>query len=100
MKSFSQLKRDIKKGTTIKTILNVWKPEKNGQTRKVGIVQTNAIAFEIPKEEQKENLRGEIQTLSWLWWGKASQYEYENNIFKVYDEIKGERVLSFVYQIL
>lgn len=100
MKTFAQLKRDIKEGTTIKTILNNYKPDKNGQIRKVGKVQSNAIAFEIPKEDQKPDLRGEIQTLSWLWWGKANQYEYENNVFKIYDEIRGERVLSFIYEII
>ena len=52
MKSFSQLKKDIKVGTMIETILNNYKPERNGQIRKVAKVQTNAIAFEIPQEEQ------------------------------------------------
>lgn len=66
----------------------------------MGKVQSNAIAFEIPKEDQKSDFRGEIQTLSWLWWGKANQYEYENNVFKIYDEIRGERVLSFIYEII
>jgi hypothetical protein len=97
MKTFAQLKRDIKEGSKIKTILNNIKPEKNGQIREIGKVQSNAIAFEIPKHEQKRNIWGELQTLSWLWWGKASQYEYEDNIFKVFDENKN---LCFIYEIL
>ena len=100
MKTFAQLKRDIKEGTRIKTILNTYKPDKNGQIRKVAKVQTNAIGFEIPEEQQTRNIFGKIQTISWLWWGKASQYEYEGDTFKVYDEYKGNRILSFIYQIL
>ena len=101
MKTFAQLKRDIKEGTTIKTILNTYKPEKNGQIRKITAVQTNAIGFEIPEEQQTINpITKQINTISWLWWGKASQYEYEGDTFKVYDEYKGNRILSFIYQIL
>lgn len=97
MKTFAQLKRDIVEGVKIKTILNNIKPEKNGEIRKIGKVQSNAIAFEIPEEQQKPNIWGEIQTLSWLWWGKASQYEYEENVFKIFDNNKN---LCFVYEIL
>lgn len=102
MKTFTQLKKDIKAGVTIKTILNIIRPEKNGQVRKVGKVQTNAIAFEIPKEEQKRDIFGNIQTLSWLWWDKASNYEYNGNIFKVYhtDKRTNERILDFIYEII
>lgn len=94
MKTFAQLKRDIKEGSKIKTVLNNIKPEKNGEIRKVGKVQSNAIAFEI---EPKLNIWGQTVNLSWLWWGKASQYEYENNIFKVFDENKN---LCFIYEIM
>lgn len=102
MKTFSQLKKDIKVGTTITTILNNIRPEKNGQIRKIGKVQTNAIAFEIPLEEQKRDIFGNIQTLSWLWWDKASNYEYDGNTFKVYhiDKRTNERVLDFIYEII
>lgn len=100
MKTFTQLKRDIKQGIKIKTILNNCRPEKNGQVRTVAVVQSNAIGFEIPEEEQHRNIHGEIQKVSWLWWGKASQYEYENNTFKVFEDIKGERVLLFIYEII
>lgn len=102
MKTFSQLKKDLKVGTTIKTVLNNVRPEKNGQVRKIGKVQTNAIAFEIPLDEQEPNIWGKIQTLSWLWWDKASNYEYNGNIFKVYhtDKRTNERILLFVYEII
>ena len=101
MKTFSQLKRDIKEGTKIKTILNTYKPEKNGQIRKITAVQTNAIGFEIPEEQQTINpITKQVNKISWLWWGKASQYEYDGDTFKVYDECKGDRILSLIYQIL
>lgn len=93
MKTFSQLKKDLQLGVKVKTILNNCKPEMNGQVREIGKVQTNAIAF----------LRADNQ-LSWLWWGKASDYEYEGNIFKVYDEPRAynnfTRNLLFVYEIV
>lgn len=93
MKSLAQLKRDIKVGTVIKTITNNIKPEKNGQVRKVAKVQTNAIVFEDLMHDSK---------LSWLWWEKAGNYEYEGNTFKVYhtDTRTNERVLGLVYEII
>lgn len=102
MKTFSQLKKDLQAGTQVKTLLNNIRPEKNGQVRRIGKVQTNAIAFEIPENEQKTNLWGETQTLSWLWWDKASNYEYDGNTFKVYhtDKRTNERVLDFIYEII
>lgn len=93
MKSFSQLKKDLQTGVKVKTIFNYCKPENNGQIRAIGKVQTNAIAF--LKDDSK---------LSWLWWGKASNYEYEDNVFKVYDEPNAynnfTRNLLFVYEII
>ena len=93
MKSLSQLKRDIKVGTVIKTVINNIKPEKNGQVRKVAKVQTNAIVFEDLMYDSK---------LSWLWWGKASDYEYEENTFRVFhtDLRTNEKVLDLVYEII
>lgn len=100
MKTFAQLKKDMKEGTKVKTIYNAYKPERNGQVRTIGKVQTNAIAFCVPEEEQQPNIFGEVQKLSWLWWKKANNYEYEGDTVKIYDEYKGERVLSFIYKIL
>lgn len=92
-KSFNQLKKDLQVGVLVKTLTNNCKPEMNGQVRAIGKVQTNAIAF----------LRDDDK-LSWLWWGKASCYEYEDNVFKVYDEPRAynnyTRNLLFVYEIM
>lgn len=101
MKTFSQLKKDLQVGALVKTIHNYIKPERDGQTRKIAKVQTNAIAFEIPENEQKPNIWGQLQTMSWLWWDKANCYEYEGNIFKVYHYTKdNEKILDFVYEIV
>ncbi len=93
MKTFAQLKRDIKEGTSIKTISNAIKPELNNQVRVVGKTQGNAIAF--TREDGK---------LSWLWWPKASCVEYDGDTFKIYEEPKPynnfTRTLAFVYQIV
>jgi len=93
MKTFAQLKRDIQEGITIKTVTNNCKPEMSGQVRKVGKVQSNAIAF----------LRDDGK-LSWIWWPKANCVEYEENTFKIYDEPREynnfTRELLFVYEIV
>ena len=93
LKTFAQLKRDLQVGVKVKTITNYVKPEMEGQIRPIGKVQTNAIAF--LREDNK---------LSWLWWGKANNVEYENNIFKIYEDPANwngqKRTLVFVYEIL
>ena len=93
IKSFSQLKRDLKVGTVIKTIKNFIKPEKEGEIRQIGKVQTNAIAF----------LRDDGR-LSYLWWQGASCVEYEGDTFKVYDPASRsnnyQKTLAFIYQII
>lgn len=95
MKTFSQLKRDLHTGVKVKTILNNCKPEKNGQIREILKTQSNAIVF---KDETTKS--GE----SWLWYAKASNYEYEDNIVKVYDDPHScnnyTRELLFVYEIM
>lgn len=94
-KSFNQLKKDLKKGTKVKTIKNIVRPENEGEIREISIVQTNAIAFK--RADGRD---------SWLWWTKAGDYEYEDNTFKVYTpETKlsnGKiipRELTFIYEI-
>lgn len=86
-KTFNQLKKDLQVGVMVKTIANNIKPEMNGQVRAIGKVQSNAIAF--LREDNK---------LSWLWWGKASEYEYEDDTFKVYSQDHSE--IYFIYQIV
>lgn len=94
IKSFLQLKKDLKVGTVIKTIKNFIKPEKEGEIRQIGKVQTNAIAF----------LRDDGR-LSYLWWqGGASCIEYEGDTFKVYNPPARynnyQKTLAFIYQII
>lgn len=95
MKSFSQLKKDLQVGVKIKTILNNVKPEKNNQVRELIKVQTNAIVF---KDETHTS------GTSYLWYPKASLVEYEDNIFKIYEEPNkynnNTKTLLFVYEIL
>lgn len=94
MKSFSQLKKDLQVGVKIKTILNNIKPEKNDQVRKIVKTQTNAIIFEDNTHKSGT---------SYLWYPKASLVEYEDNIFKIYEEPNkynnNTKTLLFVYEI-
>lgn len=88
-KSFSQLKKDLKVGVKVKTITNNLKPDFNGEIREISIVQTNVIAFKCVRNGKEVN--------SWYWWGKTKDYEYEDNIFKCYDE---NHNLEFEYEIM
>lgn len=88
-KSFSQLKKDLKIGVQVKTLVNNIKPEYKNEIRIISKIQTNGIAFRC--------IRNGKQTDSHLWWQKAANYEYINNIFKVYDDNKN---LLFEYEIL
>lgn len=85
-KTFAQLKRDLQIGVKVKTLYNYCKPERIGEIRPISQVQTNAIAFK--KEDGRD---------SWLWWEKASQYDYNDNIVNCYNKA-GE--LEFTYEIL
>ena len=96
-KTFAQLKRDLKVGTKVKTILNRFKEEKNGEIRRIALTQSNAIAFEIPAHT---DCFGRTQDKSWLWRDKANCYDYKDNIFKVYHFENEERVLDFIYEIM
>jgi hypothetical protein len=100
MKTFSQLKRDMHEGVRVKTVLNNYKPERNGQIRKIAKVQTNAICFEIPQEEQHRDIFGNLQVLSYFWWDKASNYEYDGDTVKVFCSANGQKELAFIYQIM
>ena len=87
LKSFMQMRRDLQVGVIVKTIVNNIKPEREGEVRKISRVQTNAIAFKNPLNNQE----------SWLWFGKASNYEYDGKTFKVFDDNKE---LLFEYEII
>lgn len=54
----------------------VYKDEDKG-IREVKVVQSNAVAFEVPGKTEP----------SWLWFGKASEWKFENNqaIFFTFD---------------
>jgi hypothetical protein len=53
MKSFAELKRRFKPGLVLRCIENTYRPEVNGQLRKIVKVQTNALAFHHLGEEEK-----------------------------------------------
>ena len=88
-KSFAQLKRDLQVNIKVKTIQNIFKQEFINEIRTISKVQSNAIAFKC--------IRNGKETNSWLWWQKASNYEYTDNTFKIFDDNKN---LVFEYEIL
>lgn len=95
-KTFAQLKRDIEdKNISIKTLYNYCKEDKIGQVRTILKTQTNAIVFNDNTTSSGE---------SWLWWPKASLIEYEDNIFKIYNEPcrynNFTKTLAFTYEFI
>ena len=88
VKTFAQLKRDLKLGTKVQQIENEFWGSTNDSIREISIVQTNAIAFKTIKDGK--------EIASWLWYPKkASDVIYKGNVFTFM--IHGKRIS---YQII
>ena len=86
MKTLAQLKRDLQVGVKVKTIINNCRPEREGEIREIVKAQTNAIVFKTAYNS------GE----SWLWWPKAKDVIYYDNVFELYED----GFLIFQYEII
>ncbi len=93
IKTFAQLKRDLQNiylnNGSIKTLTNNIKPEKNGQTRQIHNLQTNAIIF---KDETTRTGN------SYLWYPKTSYIKYYDDILEIYEDTAQTKLL-FKYQL-
>ena len=94
MKTFAQLKRDLKVGTILKLRVNNHKPERNGKRFMIAKVKTNAIAYvEIDYKNEIINPK-----LVWVWLPKSAVFvEYEKNDFKLKNEYNMK--IDFEYTI-
>lgn len=92
MKTFAQLKRDLKVGTKIKCIFNLHGKNLN-TIRTITRVQTNAVYIETND--------GERTFESWLPFPKKSSFvKYENNTFEFYDNYAGDIFKCLAYEIV
>lgn len=99
IKNLSQLKKAISEGN-IFTIKEHWKQEYIGQRRKGNVIQTNGVYLIIPNEPENKVSLANGKRGSWLEYGKASAWEFNNGTCTLYNgEHKPENlVMSFVFE--
>lgn len=82
IKNLSQLKRAIKSGCRFIVRKHYIKPEYEGQVRKPNVVQTNGFySIEDGKPDSVVTLANRGKG-SWIEYGKASDWTFENGICK------------------
>ena len=92
MKTFAQLKRDLKVGTKLKCIFNYHGKYLN-VVRPISKVQTNAVYLKTETEN------GIVD--SWLEFPPtASLVKYNDNVFEFYSKFNGELVKDLAYEIV
>lgn len=99
VKNLSQLKRTIAEGSVF-IIKNHRVPEFVGQRRKGNVIQTNAVYLVVPGEPDNKVSQANGKRGSFLEYGKASAWEFNNGLCALYNgEHKPEKlVMSFVFE--
>lgn len=92
MKTFAQLKRDLKVGTKLKCIFNCHGKYLN-VVRPVSKVQTNAICLKTETESGTVNSYLDFPP-------KAKLVKYDENVFEFYFERNGELIKELAYEIV
>lgn len=99
IKNLSQLKKAISAGN-IFVIKNHRRSDFIGQRRKGNVIQTNAVYTIVPDEPENKINQANGGRGSWLQYGKASAWEFNNGFCTLYNgEHKPENlVMSFVFE--
>lgn len=85
IKNLSQLKRAIKEGRNFIIRKHYIRPEYDGQIRKPNVVQTNGFySIEDGKPDSKITLANNGKG-SWVEYGKASDWKFEDGVCKQYN---------------
>ena len=92
MKTFAQLKRDLKVGTKLKCIFNYHGKYLN-VVRPITKVQTNAVYLKTETENGTVNSYLDFPP-------KASLVKYDENVFEFYFERNGELIKQLAYEIV
>ena len=90
IKNLSQLKRAINAGTPFVILKHYIKPEFEGQIRKPSVVQTNGFYSVIHGDPEHPVSKFNEGKGSWLAYGNASGWSFEDGVCKLFD-IKKER---------
>lgn len=90
IKNLSQLKRAIKEGRNFIIRKHYIRPEYDGQIRKPNVVQTNGFySIEDGKPDSEVTLANGGRG-SWVEYGKASDWKFENGVCKF--SFRGKKV--------
>lgn len=92
MKTFAQLKRDLKVGTKLKCVFNHYGKYLN-VVRPISKVQTNAVYLKTETENGTVNSYLDFPP-------KAGLVKYDGNIFEFYFERNGELIKELAYEIV
>lgn len=92
MKTFAQLKRDLKVGTKLKCIFNYHGKYLN-VVRPITKVQTNAVCLKTETENGTVNSYLNFPPT-------ASLVKYDGNIFEFYSKFNGELIKELAYEIV
>lgn len=92
MKTFAQLKRDLKVGTKLKCIFNYHGKYLN-VVRPISKVQTNAVCLKTETENGTVNSYLDFPPT-------ASLVKYNENVFEFYSKINGELIKMLAYEIV
>lgn len=92
VKNLAQLKRAIQSGRAFEIVRHYVRPEYEGQIRQPSVVQTNGFYSVIHNDpahriSQANNGRG-----SWIEYGKASDWVFEDGLCKLYGKNELRRV--------
>lgn len=84
IKNLSQLKRAINNGKIFIIKKHYIKPEFTGQRRKPNVIQTNGFYSIVPDDYDSEVNAFNNGKGSWIEYGKASDWQFENGLCKQY----------------
>lgn len=82
--NLSQLKKTISNGAMFNIIKHYIKPEYTGQIRKPNKIQTNGFYSIVPEEPENPVTKANGGKGSWIEYGKASDWTFENGICTQY----------------
>lgn len=82
IKNLSQLKKAINEGKRFVVRKHYIKPEYIGQRRKPNVIQTNGFYSIIPEEPDSTVTTANRGKGSWIEYGKASDWKFEDGLCK------------------
>lgn len=88
IKNLAQLKKAINAKTPFQIVQHFVKPEFTGQIRKPNVVQTNGFYSVVHNDPDHMVSRFNGGKGSWIAYGKASDWKFEDGLCKLYDSGK------------